>query len=406
MSLNIGNIENLFESINSNEVNVNARFLKKDMNLEQGKELLHYSDLYKYNVLKNINMMKPINVSNISDFLTIREAMDSKDSINSDVIVLNEKISSNEKEFNAVLLEYSTIYKLFMDDIIKKSNALKSANKYLDSNIVTDDNNYIYINKFGFTHKYLTTDSWLNKDMSCPKDAISKKELDNDIVNLNFIMGAGNVGSAMGYSQAVCKIAGQNIQNDKTNEIAWVDIKGYKHIYNDDVWKNKSESCKKYNPIKLSDKAYNNIPSGSPMSESILCSQLDIDTDTWKRLSLLNDKLILLANNIIADMSKINVSNSSMKNNVENKQLLIKDYINILNDEKNVIYNSELMDDVEGKGLVSNIYLKYSELNYMVWFFLAIFLILLLSSFISGNSVLLSPLIILMLLLLLYIFVK
>lgn len=381
MNLNIGNIENLFQSINPIFSNMNMN----DMNLEQGKKLMHYNDLYKDNVLKNINMMKPIELSNLSELMTIREAMDGKDSTNINSTVLTEKITSTEKEFNSTLTEYSNTYKLFMEDLIKKSKTLDNAKKYLNNNILLNDNKYIYINKYGFTHRYLTDESWKSKDVSCPTTNIKINDLRKDKTNFNYLTNQNQKGPDMGLGQA-CKIAGQNVQNTKTKEIAWVDIKGYKHIYTDSIWKSKLESCGKYNPIQLSEKAYNNIPSGSPMTESTLCSQLNIDPIIWNQLSVLNEKLITLANRIVEDMSKINVSNSNIKQRINDKQLLLNDYIKQLNDDKKNIIDRKSIENIQGKYTDSNKYLKYTETRYIVWILLAIFIFLMLFRIMNSDS--------------------
>ena len=69
-----------------------------------------------------------------------------------------------------------------------------------------------------------------NNSNSCPSDP--ENVTSEDIANLKL------QGPDMGSGQA-CGAAGTNIQNRDTNEIAWVDIKGYKHIYSDDMWKEK-----------------------------------------------------------------------------------------------------------------------------------------------------------------------
>lgn len=411
MNLNIGNIENVFQSINSRFSNIS---FTNNINLDQGKKLMHYNDLYKDNVLKNINMMKPIEVSNMSDLMTIREAMDGKDSTSVNSTFLSEKLTSTEKEFNATLVEYSNTYKLFIEDLMKKTKSMDDAKNYLDTNLylgnspsITTAPKYVYINKFGFTHSYLNDDSWKNKDASCPNTTINIDGSYKDDLNLKFILSKSQMGPNMGLGQA-CKIAGQNIQNEKTNEIAWIDIKGYKHVYTDSIWKSKLESCGKYNPIKLSENAYNNIPSGSPMTESTLCSQLNIDSELWGKLSRLNEKLISLANTIVEDMGKIDISNSDIKKRINDKQLLLNDYIKQLNDDKNNVIDKRTIENIQGKYVDSNTYLKYTETRYIIWILLSIFIFIMLFRMMNSNDSNSStnPLLILALLVGLYIFLR
>ena len=79
----------------------------------------------------------------------------------------------------------------------------------------------------------------------------------------------------MGLGQA-CKIAGQNVQNKDTQEVAWVDIKGYKHLYPKEVWKGKQASCN-LEAIKISKTAFDNIPSGSLMTTTSVCNKMDLN---------------------------------------------------------------------------------------------------------------------------------
>ena len=174
------------------------------------------------------------------------------------------------------------------------------------------------------------------------------------------------------------------------------------------MWKSKLESCGKYNPIKLSEKAYNNIPLGSPMTESTLCSQLNINTEIWDKLSKLNEKLISLANAIVEDMGKINASDSIIKQKLNDKQLLLNEYIKQLNDDKNKIMDSKSIESVQGKYVDSNNYLKYTESRYIIWIILAIFVFLMLFRSLNSNDDFNSPslFVILALLVGLYMFLK
>lgn len=396
MNLNIenaGNIENLFEDINSSFSNL----FNNTENLKQGQKLAQYGDLYKDNVMKNINLLKPLNISNHFELMTIREAMEGSNSTTSSTTVSMNKITETEKEFNSTLLEYSNTYKIFMDDLIKRKKIDDNSKKYLDNTVTLNDEDYVYVNKFGFTHKY-SKDAWNGNDSSCPKTSIKISSVDYNKLQ---------PGPDMGLGQA-CKIAGQNVQNEKNNEIAWVDIKGYKHVYTNSIWENKLDSCSKYNPIKLSEKAYNNIPTGSSMTESTMCSQLDMDPVIWDKLSKLNDKLITLATTIVKEMDSIHTQDSGIKSKLNEKQNLLNSYIKQLNDDKSMNLNKKVYNVTEGKYSDSNTFLKYNQSQYIVWLFLLIFLIIMIIRTMngdeSGNNM--TPLFILVLLIGLYVFLK
>jgi hypothetical protein len=327
--------------------------------------------------------------------MTIREAIEGSNSTNSSTAVSMNKITETEREFNSTLVEYSNTYKLFMDDLIKRTNVEENSKKYLDNVVSQNDKDYVYVNKFGYTHKY-SSDAWINNDSSCSKNPLTISTLDYNKLKS---------GPDMGLGQA-CKIAGQNVQNEITNEIAWVDIKGYKHIYTNSIWEKKLDSCRKYNPLKLSEKAYNNIPTGSPMTETTMCSQLDMDPLIWDKLSNLNDKLISLAITIVKEMDSIHTEDSGIKDQLNEKQILLNNYIKQLNDDKSMNLDQKTYDITEGKYANSNNYLKYNQSQYIVLLLLLIFIVITLIRTMNSDDSNVTPLFILVLLIGLYLFVK
>merc|ERR1711871_907692 len=134
-----------------------------------------------------------------------------------------------EKEFQKTLVQYNNAYQELSNDRLKKTQTLKKAKQYLGKVISEEDGNYYYVNDYGFTHKY-STDAWNKNNENCPQTI-------KDATSSLFRQGPDMVPGQP------CKIAGRNILNETTGEAAWVDIKGYKHIYSEDVWNKKSKSC-------------------------------------------------------------------------------------------------------------------------------------------------------------------
>ena len=145
---------------------------------------------------------------------------------NYDLSVKDKKMMANleqiENKFNRTLSQYNKIYQQFNEDMISRNNSNKQIVDYLGKNVKSDNGKIAYINNFGYYHKY-PRKAWNegNQDESCPSDTIDYSQ------NLP---GDFKAGPEMNVGQP-CDIAGKVIKNTDTNEYAWVDIKGYKHIF-------------------------------------------------------------------------------------------------------------------------------------------------------------------------------
>ena len=116
-----------------------------------------------------------------------------------------------------------------------------------------------------------------------------------------------------------CFIAGKIIKNDTSGEYAWVDLKGIKHIYTSEVWKNKHDTCK-IKIVSLNDTDYKAVPGGSNMTKYNPCMKLDIDPKNFLQLLKINDELISLAKELSQSMDKIVSNDSNISNKINNKK--------------------------------------------------------------------------------------
>ena len=191
----------------------------------------------------------------------------------------SESVSDLETEFNRSLAAYNSAYKGMMEDLIQRNQANKETGKYFGKNGSEGSGNYIYVNDYGFTHKY-STDSWNGRDSTCDSSPV---QIPPSMID------KFTVGAPMGTGQP-CGVAGKNIINTETGQAAWVDIKGMKHVYTDEVWAAKSEGCDT-DPIRLSDAQFNALPEGSAMTKTDKCAALDVDPKAWARLNKMGDDL-------------------------------------------------------------------------------------------------------------------
>lgn len=287
------------------ELNDNSDTL--DESLKQGQELMEYSKKYKQQSMDNITRLHTTNIAGINSII---ESMDNR----TPNVPANDNITDLEDKFNKDFSNYSTAHKLFVESSLTANKPPKDALPYIGKTVTVADGLYSYINDYGFTQKY-SNDSWKKVDSTCPSKPIDiDKELYKKL----------KPGQDMGIGQP-CGFAGKNIQNNKTKEYAWVDIKGQKHIYSADIWKRKIASCNT-EAIELAPDKYDAIANGSAMTEIDKCMQLEVDSVIFSDLMKQNSELTDISTQMISQLKKGNINN---KKDVERRDDLYK-----INDDK------------------------------------------------------------------------
>jgi hypothetical protein len=226
-------------------------------NLEQGKSILTYNDAVDDMVQPHLNIIQQgsiIEGLNGSSELSLKH----KKTI--------EKLQNMENEFNKTIVEYNQVYKQFSEDFMNRKNQLNEISPYLGKNVqVKSSGSIYYVNNFGKYYWY-SPDAWNNGNPEgCPT---GYEQLSGDLPK-EMIRGPDMlVGTP-------CGAAGKVVQNTETDDIAWIDIKGYKHSFPKET--NMSDSCAQMNIMKISNTAYNAIPTGNSMSSVDHCIALDVN---------------------------------------------------------------------------------------------------------------------------------
>jgi hypothetical protein len=342
--------------------NKNTQF-ENNPSLLQGQEYMDYTRMYNRKITPRL---KNLQITPLSDkgVHSIIEEMDNQR--NEHNVSPQQSISDLENNFNKVLDKYNSTYKLLIEQLIRNQKTDKNIQQYFGKVVTTNDGIYHYVNNYGYTHKY-SDDAWKQNNESC---TITPDTVTNDIFT-KFKMGHD-----MGVGQP-CKIAGSNIQNKKTKEHAWVDVKGFKHIYSASLWNNKTDSCN-IPVISLEDETYNAIPSAGNMRDTTECIQLDIDPGLWSNLAKLNKELVGLAKKINDEISNLSVKDVTLKNKISQEQKKIDAYISSLNDDyKNIKQQSGNMLNVYGSKIDSNLQRNADKMSYVVWFIILLTILLL-----------------------------
>lgn len=342
--------------------------IKNEPSLIQGKEIIKINKKYTQQATKSLASLQTTGIPGVNSLV---EAMDTS---NPRVGVRARKLDSFsiiEDEFNRKLVKYTATYKLFIESLIKTINNDKNIQQYFGQAVTTSDGNYSYINDYGYTHKY-STDAWSNNNVSCPSTAINI----NDVVYNSFRSGLN-----MRMSQP-CGIAGKNIQNITTKEFAWVDIKGIKHIYSSELWKNKNETCN-IETINLNNDDYNAVPSGGNMTQVNTCTHLNIDPLIWSQLTSENKELIELSKQIVLKLK----SDSNINNGKEKKLLSIINKLSKQHDKLKTINKNITFIDAKYEESYYTQRLYYIQLISLIIFFIIIlFLIIYLLIFSEISS--------------------
>lgn len=347
--------------------------VEHDPSLRQGQSLNDYNRHYNRNELPYLNKLQNTGMPGVE---SVTEAMDTYSPKVRSGTTRKDDISKLQDKFNTVLAKYNATYKLFSESVLANSKTDKQVQQYFGQAVTSGDGNYAYINDYGFTHKY-STDAWSNNNVSCPSDAIT---VESERFN------ALKPGPDMETGQP-CGMAGKNIRNSKTKEYAWVDIKGYKHVYSTNVWKKKSSSCE-VSVITLNEDEYNALPNGGNMTCTDTCMQLDIDPAIWDQLMKQNDELLTISRTLAKKLKcMVNKDNALQSALTETQQQLGQTIDKVTNDRSqlNSINNSLITINAEEEDTNTNKRMEYAHM--IVWFILFITVISLTAhAFLSTQS--------------------
>ncbi len=285
---------------------------------------------------------------------------------------LDKNLQKMAKEFNQLLAQYANAYKNMSDEIIH-NNKLPPIT-YADKNIEYN-NQYYYVNEFGFASNY-SVDAWENRPESCTGVAVSITAPD-----FNGLLGGPNMNT-----KQPCKVAGHNIISD--NGKAWVDIKGVKHNYPQDVWENRSESCNMV-PLPVANDEFDALTTGDQMTTSSFCERLNVSPSTLQTMSNLNSKLLDLGNKLLAATQTLATKDNDLAQKLEFSQ---KQIIKKVKQLKKIEGDTSMLDTTSGKIKIhtggidhnieaatrsSKIFLKMNHFKYTVGLILVIILLIL-----------------------------
>jgi len=299
----------------------------------------------------------------------------------------NSNIGKLETQFNKLLAQYTTQYKLLAKEIMTNNNQAV-LQKYANHN-VKYNNNFYHVNEFGFAQGY-DNDAWNNRSASCSQDPV---EITSD--EFSKLLGGPNMGKGQS-----CNVAGFNVENSDTGEASWVDIKGVRHVYPKDVWDKRNSSCS-MTPRALTAQEYNAIVKGSNMTESAFCERLNVDPKILQNLANLNKQLLSLGSQLLAETHKLSASEDKINTSIHGLQKSINSKLKQLqhtDDQFNnniklgnagsgvMIGGDALNRTIEASTRDSELILRMNYMKYIGGLFLVIFLVIFSFSTFSRSS--------------------
>jgi hypothetical protein len=201
-------------------------------------------------------------------------------------IETNKQINT---EIQSYQLKQYTILEKIQEQVLDNKKYLNENTPYLNKMFYNEITNFsTYVNEYGFLITFTDKEDNTSIDRSCPTYKLRQG---------NELYAYSREGSDINTSP-LCNIYGNNIQNVDTNDIAWVDIEGYKHEYTHNSWKLRDASCK--TPLlTLTHKQYSNIPSGSySMNKERQCIKSTVNPALIYELQRVNKDFIFYLKSI------------------------------------------------------------------------------------------------------------
>ncbi len=323
-------------------------------NLEQGKKLISYN--------KSIfELTKPY--LKLIERGSLVESMSNYNLSSTDKKSI-EGLENIENSFNRTLVEYNELYKEFNEDLLNRNQAKKPIIDYLGKNVRTENGAIYYVNNFGYYYWY-SPSAWNDgRPEGCPRDYTQLEgELPDELSK------GPNVQTGM-----PCGMAGKVIKNTDNNEYAFIDIKGYKHIFPEGTEMN--SSCAEMNVVDVPSKYYNLIPSGNSMSSTEQCLALDVNPGLWAKLQEINSKLKTQGQQLSTAVSQLNLENEDANNDVMQQQQNLQKYIDEIDDSnKKIIYNNRMLMQMSGEEEDSRLRMTSNYYQYLVWILLMVLIL-------------------------------
>lgn len=303
------------------------------------------------------------------------DLLQTKDSDDENIIegladTISPEIKELKKKLQDKITEYTTTHKLLMEESINSTSEQRKTAPYYDKIITVDNKEYAYINSYGYKHKYDTDSAWESRNITCGKDkeniiTVTKEKYDS----------IGWPAKPMTDKQP-CKVAGNMIKNKITDEIAWVDVTGVKHVFSSETWASRHKTCRDIiDALEMEPSEYDSIPTGPPMKNTDLCKRTYVSVELETKLNTLDEELQSLAKKLDDETSKSRQSNDVSKYAITTETQKWQNMKNNMNKNYLSITNREHADvTLQAKEESSELFATSNQMHFYIWLVIVILL--------------------------------
>jgi hypothetical protein len=231
-------------------------------------------------------------------------------------------IEQLKSEFDQTLAQYSAAYNQYVADFITHQGS--PTYKYANSFVTSLTGEKYLINKFGYLRKFASDAAYNSRDPTC-----NGTNLVLDSATISQIPVGANL-----VEKEVCGLEGQMIQDTQTKHVSWVNEKGVRQ------WKDDSVPIPQGCPTNLVGVphegylATGTAISGEYFTKSSTCNTSALKDDIHPTLVALNDKLVELSTQMLAESGKLRGSSAGYDQASKNADAMIKSQLAELKRQK------------------------------------------------------------------------
>jgi len=203
------------------------------------------------------------------------------------------------------------------------------------------------------------------KHHSCKTKPSSSKHPGCDIASMNTAIFKKGPDMKPGEP---CHLAGKNIRNSKTNQVAWVDLTGVKHAYPNSKMRDNLIGCNNKVTVNLDDAKFSNVPTGSPMTNDGICLNISINEQDYTKLLKLNKQLQVLAAKIVHALDILISKDSETETEIRTKKSSIHAFLkNLKKERKDFDKNKQLINTMKYQSEDSHVRYVSNKYHMIAW---------------------------------------
>jgi hypothetical protein len=203
------------------------------------------------------------------------------------------------------------------------------------------------------------------KHHSCKTKPSSSKHPGCDIASMNTAIFKKGPDMKPGEP---CHLAGKNIRNSKTNQVAWVDLTGVKHAYPNSKMRDNLIGCNNKVTVTLDDAKFSNVPTGSPMTNDGICLNISINEQDYTKLLKMNKQLQVLAAKIVNELDTLISKDSETETEIRTKKSSIHAFLkNLKKERKNFDQNKHLIKTMQYQSEDSHVSYVSNKYHMIAW---------------------------------------